>query len=169
MSTTPNLGLTQLDAGLKQPEVVINANNLILDALGDALASWTPIWTNLTIGNGIVTAKFKQTGKIVFCRLSIIFGSTSVISGPVSFSLPVTQSTYAGRAGLTPLGLARYFDTSAPAGYEGSIVNASMTTGLLIAGDASGTYLKGADLSSTVPFTWTTSDEIAVQFSYEAL
>jgi hypothetical protein len=33
---------------------------------------------------------------------------------------------------------------------------------------ASGTYVAHQDLSATIPFTWTTSDEMACQFMYEA-
>jgi len=135
---------------------------------GAAWASWTPAWTNLTVGNGTVVAKYMRLGKTVIARLSIVFGSTTVVSGSVSFTLPVTQATYGGTAGVTSLGLARYFDASAGFAFEGSVINLSTTTGLFIAMDASGTHLKQAVLSSTVPFTWTTSDEIGVQFCYEA-
>lgn len=171
MSTTTNLGLTLLDAGVRQPEVVINANYTLLDSvIGTAAwASYTPTWTNLSVGNGTVVAKYVQINKSVIARLSLVFGSTTSISGGVEFTLPVTRATYAGSATLTPLGVALALDASVPAAFK-IVVSTGSTTAkaLLTTLDVSGTYAKSAALSSTVPFTWTTSDEIAAQFVYEA-
>lgn len=41
MTTTPNLGLTLLESGLRQPEVVINSNYLLLDAVSADSAIFT--------------------------------------------------------------------------------------------------------------------------------
>lgn len=69
---------------------------------GDSSAwtSWTPTWTNITIGNGTVTAKYKQIGKTVFARVSVTGGSTSSGNGGAvqQISLPVpaaSQTVYA--------------------------------------------------------------------------
>src|SRR6185369_9654216 len=70
-----------------------------------AWGSWTPSWTNLSVGNGTVVAKYVQIGKTVFARLSLVLGSTSTVTGPVIFSLPVTSVTYDGAATGTPLGM----------------------------------------------------------------
>ena len=140
----------------------------IVFVLGGPWVSWTPTWTNLTIGNGTAVAKFAKIGTLVFCRISLVFGSTTSISGSVSFSLPVTGATYAGTAGLTWLGGVRALDASVPAIFEGVIVNASTTTAAISFIDTSGTYAMRVLASSTVPFTWTTSDEIAGEFTYEA-
>jgi hypothetical protein len=135
---------------------------------GTAWESWTPTWTNLSVGNGTVVAKFKRLGKVVIARLSLIFGSTTSVSGGVSFSLPVTSTSYAGAASGTTLGACRLIDTSAPLGLDGSILNASTTTALITVLDTSGTYAKATVLSSSVPFTWAVSDELLAQFCYEA-
>jgi len=140
----------------------------ITGLIGGPWPSWTPTWTNLTVGNGTVVAKYTQIGSTVFCRLSIVFGSTTSVSGSVSFSLPVNRAANAGTAGGTPQGLARLIDASPSATYEGSITNLSTSTSVIIVWDASSTYVKFALLSSTVPFTWATGDEIDAQFSYEA-
>lgn len=142
--------------------------NSLLQALQNPFTAWVPTWTNLTVGNGTVTAKYRQIGKLVIVRLVIVFGSTTSISGAVSFTLPVTRAAYAGTAGVSPLGMARFFDASPGAGYEGVVVTPSTTTAKLHVWQASGTYTQAVDLSSTVPVTWTTSDEIHVQLSYEA-
>jgi len=169
MRTTTNLGITKLEVGQAQKEATINAALDALDAqVGGAWTSWSPTWTNLSVGNGTVVAKYARIGKLVHARLSLVFGSTTSVSGSVSFSLPVTRVANAGTATVSPMGLVRLFDTSAGFALEGTIVNASTTTGQAIVWDTSGTYAKGAALSSTVPFTWATGDEIGAQFLYEA-
>jgi len=168
MSTTANLGITLLEAGLRQPEVRINDALTALDAQIVLPTSWTPTWTNLSIGNGTVVAKYGRSGKWIVCRLSIVLGSTTLISGSVSFTLPATRAAYGGSAGVTPLGTCYLFDTSALIVLQGTITNASPTTGLIAVWKADGTYSQSALLSSTVPFTWATGDEIGMQFLYEA-
>jgi hypothetical protein len=135
---------------------------------GAAWATWSPTWTNLTVGNGTVVAKFKQFGKTVICRLSIVFGSTTSVSGLITFSLPVTSASYGGGAGLTVLGSARLSDASVPVSREGHVINLSTTTGAVTAIDSSVAFLTGVATSGTVPFTWTTGDAIGCQFIYEA-
>lgn len=132
-----------------------------------AWASWTPTWTNLTVGNGTVVARYDQLGKTVHCRLSLVFGSTTAITGGVIFSLPVTRAAYGGTNGITPLGTATLFDTPGAA-YLGTVQNLSTTTARIRALNAAGTYLSTDTLSATVPFTWAVGDEIAAEFVYEA-
>lgn len=146
----------------------VTSYNSALVAIDAAWTVWTPTWTNLSVGNGTVTAKYRQIGRLVIAHLHVVFGSTTSISGAVDFTLPVNRATYAGTAGLTSLGPARFFDTSVPAGNEGQIVNIAADKGRVYALNASGTYLASADLSSTIPFTWATGDEINAQLVYEA-
>lgn len=133
-----------------------------------AWASWTPTWTNLTVGNGTVTAVYATlANKMIACRLTVVFGSTTAISGAVSFTLPVTRAAFAGTAGIIPIGLARFLD-SGVAGYEGRLITVSTTTGRLLYDAVAGALISLTDLSSTTPFTWGTSDEIGAEFYYEA-
>lgn len=129
--------------------------------------SWTPTWTNLTVGNGTVVAKYIQIGKTVVFRLSIAFGSTSSISGGVIFTLPVTAVSYGGSATMQPIGTVRIFDSGTGV-FEGAIYFNSTTTAVTSVFNSASTYVSGASLSSTVPMTWTTSDELNVSAIYEA-
>lgn len=133
-----------------------------------AWTSWTPTWTNVTIGNATVTAKYLQIGKGVWCRLSVVLGTTTSISGGIRFSFPVTAVSFGGTATFTPLGTAQFYDQSADTLYMGVVSNQSTTEGLLRALNASATYLVLNNSSATVPYTWTTSDEIECEFFYEA-
>ncbi len=132
-----------------------------------AWSSWTPTWTNLTVGNGTVVAKYKQIGKTTFCRVSLVFGTTTSISGDVTLTLPVTKVSYGG-SDIATLGMVRCFDVSAGAAFEGPILTAGTTTGRVRVFGVSGTNITTVALGATVPFTWTNPDEIAIEFFYEA-
>jgi len=123
-------------------------------------ASWTPIWTNLTVGNGTVTAEYIKYGKMLIAYLVLTFGSTTSISGNVSFTLPETPINPTisplGTCILRDTGTAQYLATPYYNGANGEIrVNKS-----------DGTYVNQVVLSSSVPHTWTTSDEIHISLSY---
>lgn len=175
---TTNLGMSLPTTEYDDQKVAkINAAFQILDALfgagagSSAFPSWTPTLTNLTIGNGTVTAKYWRIGKLVVYRLHIVLGSTSSVSNNaagVSFSLPVTRVAYPGTATLVPMGQVRFYDLNLTTGNEGQVINSSTTTGGLAVFDASATYLKSAVMKDTVPFTWATGDEVHVQGWYEA-
>ncbi len=129
--------------------------------------NWVPTWTNVTVGNGTVEAKYIQIGKSVHFRISLILGSTSAVSGRVTFTLPVTAVTYPGGADTVPLGNARVLD-SGTAAYTGLVEWASTTTAVIQIQGAGATYVNMSDISSTIPMTWTTNDNMAAQGIYEA-
>lgn len=129
-----------------------------------AWATWSPTWTNLTVGNGTLNlAKYTQTGKTVFFRLQLTFGSTTSISGTVSFSLPVTGiSAFSGYAECT------FVDSSASTSQDGRQEMSSTTTFTPSSFLVSGTSILNLTMSATNPFTWATSDALRVYGYYEA-
>lgn len=129
--------------------------------------SWVPTWTNVTVGNGTVTAKYIQVGKTVIAKLTLQFGSTSAVSGDAQFTLPVT-STAVVTANSAVIGHALYTDDSASNGSYGYVAHSSTTGGAFRVLGAAGTYLTLATTSSTVPFTWATSDVLNATLLYEA-
>jgi len=128
-------------------------------AIGDAWTSFTPTTTNITLGNGTLTSAYLQAGKWVEFRIALVLGSTSAITGSPTFTLPVTAL-----ATRRVNALLQMFDSSAAAAtaYKVGAAFNSSTTVLLLRDDAS------AVLSSTVPFTWATSDELVITGTYEA-
>lgn len=136
------------------------ANGLGYIAGGDGWSSWTPTWTNLTIGNATVVAKYRQLGTFVEYHLSVVFGNTTSVSGSVSFSLPVTAANHGGAGGVHPLGVAVILDSGTEQ-FDAVVKYNTTTTAVVKVKAAGGTYVgANTDLSSTVPMTWTTSDEI---------
>jgi hypothetical protein len=124
-----------------------------LKAIGDAWTTYTPTTTGLTLGNGTVTAAYTQSGKLVQFRIKFTLGSTSVMATP-TFTLPATA--FATRSFTFAAGA---FDTSASDHYGLSALNTTTTVFFRNGSTA---------LSSTVPFTWATGDELYVSGTYEA-
>jgi len=150
--------------------LAVGANDLILTAAsGEATGlkytggytTWTPTWTNLTVGNGTQTARYTQIGKTLRFDLKLVFGSTTSISGLPIFTLPktVAQKTADVNFNFEDSGTGNYVSTY--------YVNATATDMPLQIAATSGAYPLVVSLSSTVPFTWTTNDVITVSASYE--
>lgn len=139
---------------------------------GQAWTAWTPSLTNIAIGTGgsaLLTAKYVQIGKLVFCRVTIILGTSGAsVSGAIALSLPVTAITYPGSTvGVAPLGTAAFLD-AATASYSGAVAWNSTTTVTLQPFDTSGTYSKKVVTSATIPFAFGAGDEVHAEFVYEA-
>ncbi len=125
---------------------------------------WFPTYTNLTLGNGTVTARYVQVGQLVRVFYHLVFGSTTSISGVVTVSLPVTanENLYYSAGGVA------YLDGTVIL-VGGYAISTNGTTITLYASNHSPTtYTLLSALSSTVPFTWTTGDDIYINLAYEA-
>lgn len=136
--------------------------DLSVTTANTAWTSFTPTWTNLTVGNSTTNeGYYKQIGKNVFFYVRFVFGSTSAVTGSVSIALPVSKASTLNNG--SPIGITRYNDAGT-AIYIGQITAA----GTLTAINAAGTYAAEAFFTSAVPFTWTTNDSIFAQGIYEA-
>lgn len=139
----------------------------ILDCLTALTDPWTTTWvptlTNLTLGNGTVTAVYRRVGKTLDYSFKFKLGSTSAVGTGPKFTLPATPaSRYAsiedelGTGILLDSGTANRSASvflSSPAG-TGEIVSYS-TTGVV------------TTITATVPWTWTTNDCLAVHGTVE--
>lgn len=132
---------------------------------GWSWASFSPTWTNLTVGNGTVSANYTQIGKGVYFVIDITWGTTTSVSGSVSVTLPVTSVAVAGSNG-SDLGIVKL--NRATTGYTGVFVHASTTTGVIRWNKVTGTALVETNISSTSPDTWITGDEFHIRAFYQA-
>jgi hypothetical protein len=124
-----------------------------------AWLTWTPTWTNVTVGSGTVTARYSKVGKRAKGELLFILGAGSAISGDIIFTLPVTAKTQVVIEGL-------FYDSSASARYPamGRISGANADLKAL---NAAGTYLAAVSASATIPFTWASGDSIWCKWDCE--
>lgn len=143
-----------------------NEIHTAVNGLPAAWSSWTPTLTNLTQGNGTITAKYIQTGKTVHYRFKFVLGSTSAVGSGPTFTLPV--AAHADYVAIQDVyGSANMVDAGTAA-YVGRLRATSTTVGLLLAENAGGALTVDNSVSSTVPFTWATGDSISVYGTYEA-
>lgn len=162
ITTSGAVTSTSIAVGAVQPQALVTGTGT-----GWTWASWTPTYTNLTVGNGTSTARFIQIGKTVFFRLSVVFGTTSAVSGSVTFTFPVTSIAYTGTATTQTIAMGSY-NNAGTAVYQGGCIWASTTTANMLALKVDGTYSQLVVLSATVPFTFGSGAEIFMQGSYEA-
>jgi hypothetical protein len=155
---------TRVAGDLIQPGHVNDLEDEVTAIETDLLKAWTvftPTWTNLTIGDASVNSgKYLQVGKIVWFRLALVWGSTTAISGNVSVNFPVAAAT----GGSFTVGRGEAIDASTGDAFE---LHARLASGTVFAlFTDNGTKLVAA--AATVPFTWTTSDELHLLGFYEA-
>jgi hypothetical protein len=133
---------------------------------GGAWISYTPTFTNFTLGNGTLDyAAYQQIGKTVIVRIRVVLGSTSSVSGNINISLPITSKNYTqthvdlGGALINDSGSATY---GAYFGF-GNTTSVNLNTY-----DSAATHIRVALTSASVPMTWAVNDVFVGQFIYEA-
>lgn len=159
--TTPD-GSTTLTERMR-----INNAGLITGS-GTSLGTWTsftPTWTNLTIGNGTQGWEYCQLGKLVFVRGRMTWGSTtSATGGATVMSIPVTMRT----AAFHGLGSAVFVDSGTQTYWGEVYPNSTTSVGFNTQLVSASGYAVSSATTSTTPFTWTTNDNIGGFFMYEA-
>ena len=131
-------------------------------ALGDAWTSYTPTWaasgTAPALGNGTLTGAYINTGKLCIGRIFLTMGTTTTYgTGNYTFTLPLSSAVggqWMGVGGCTcrdASGAATYFFGAFTAGTN------TVTGG----NDAA------SRLGQLVPFTWASTDTLAINFTFE--
>ena len=134
-------------------------------ALGGAWTSWTPAWTNLTLGNGTVVAKYTQVGKTIMFRLKLTFGSTTSITAAFpGFTLPAAARNDTTAAGSISF---LYNDVGVVNVATLNVIGAGETKGYFTTQVVSGTYPQESGITSTIPFAWATGDSATAIGYYE--
>jgi hypothetical protein len=135
----------------------------------DPVAGWTsytPTWTNLTVGNGTLVGAYRDNGSMIDLSVKLTFGSTTSVSGQVSFSLPFNAETTnidTFRAG------GRYLDSGVREILSYFQVKTSTAECRYAYVNPSGSGVSYEIMSNVVaaePWTWATNDQIMAFFSY---
>ncbi len=141
-----------------------NVANLIA-----AERDWTPTYSNITVGNGTVVAKYVQIGIIVFYRYLLRLGSTSAIGASPNMTPPVRAAYYGHTSTGNPIVGTAHYEDNAVGNATGTIHLQAAGTELGFAATAASNPYSGATgISSTVPFTWATGDELMATGFYFA-
>lgn len=126
--------------------------------------AWTAATTNPAIGNGTLTGRYMQTGKMVDLEIFLKAGSTTTFgSGNWFFALPVTATNnyFTGTAFILDSGTS-FFGMNILNATDVTIASPSTTK---IFGAS---FTVGTTLGATVPMTWTTSDQLTINYRFEA-
>lgn len=129
--------------------------------------SYTPTYTNLTVGAGSNTGGFIKVGRTVHFYVRWIFGAGAAVGTNPTYSLPVQASTRYSSTTLDAFGTVIILD-SGTADFGGTSLFATSTSGALQVWNSAGTYLTANSVTATVPMTWTTSDGFVVFGTYES-
>jgi hypothetical protein len=132
--------------------------------------TWSPTWTNLTVGNGTLVATIRIDGTLLKGNINLVWGSTSSIAGAVQFDTPVAASGYgAGAGAYSAIGAVSLIDVGIALYMGEAVLRPTSSKVEIRVINASGTYATWSAISSTVPFTWATTtfpDELDINFSY---
>jgi hypothetical protein len=128
---------------------------------GFTFTTWTPTFTNISVGNGSYTARYGTSGKFTHFEINFVLGSTSTVSNGAKFSLPTTPKITTG--GIKQYTFSTYLD-GGTAIYFGASELTTTTCDLYI---IQGSPANRAGVSSTVPFTWGNTDEFFITGNYE--
>jgi hypothetical protein len=60
----------------------------VANMLNGIVTTFTPTWTNLTVGNATQVGEYQIIGKALTFRISLTFGSTTGILGALSVAVP---------------------------------------------------------------------------------
>ena len=132
-----------------------------LNAIGTATA-FTPTWTNLTVGDGTVTANYWQINELVFWKVELIWGTTTSASGNVEIDYPVAGgSTFSNAVGGSV-----QFDDNNSTDFFGVLYRNNTARARIVALNVAGTYATQTAMTATVPFTWTSTDRLLIEDWY---
>ena len=124
--------------------------------------TWVPTLTNLTLGSGSLTARFRQVHKTLDYKFRFIYGSGSAVGTAPRFTLPFTpHAQYT--ASNDVIGQATLLD-SGTQNRQGVAMVVSGSTVEIFDVNSSGSH---ATITASSPWTWTTNDSLSVSGTIE--
>ena len=136
--------------------VIWNGSSWTLDYGPGRWTQFTPSWSNLTVGNATQSFRYSEIGNVMHIEGTITLGSTSSVGTGPRFTIPNSRTG----TGVT-LGSWLRLEDLGTNNFHGLIYTASSTIELYTT-NVGGTYPTLANISSSVPFTWTSGDVIYV-------
>lgn len=126
----------------------------------EAWTDYTPNNTNVTVGNGIQTARYMKVGRTVTVLYKLLFGSTTSFAGTILIGLPVA---HANTVGIISVGSGFINDAGTTNYLCTAYVESAGASQIKIL-----THSNANPVGPTQPMTWTTSDVLTFTLVYEA-
>jgi hypothetical protein len=137
--------------------VSVTSAQLVPAATIAAWIDYVPTNTNLTLGNGVQTARYMKVGRTVSVYYKLTRGTTTSFTASIQFGLPFAASASAGACGaghFLDFGTQNFmFNLYIPSLGGSSVIPVSTA---------------GGNFDATNPITWATSDVIEFSVTYEA-
>jgi len=133
-----------------------------------AWTSWTPVWsgTGASAGNATVAAAYSQVGKTIHFRISVTYASSSSTASFGSSGVSFYLSSTPGSPIANTVGQCIAWVGGSGNRYAGEVAIGTdrSVTPLATPATAGAT---SRPLTTTVPFTWGTSDVLLISGTYE--
>ena len=168
MGTTPTYSWPYPESSAYVADGATAMENLAdaIDTTVSDFGNWTtftPQWTNLTVGNATQDAAWARVNDVIFVQFRLVWGSQTTMTSQPRFDLPVTSTNYVI---YHQMGVCSLYDTGT-AVYPAFVAYQSQSA-YIRRPVVSGSNLSSAGLQSTTPFTWTTGDYMMGFFTYRA-
>jgi hypothetical protein len=121
---------------------------------GSNWTTYTPSWTNLTVGNGVTAAQYRYVPGGIWVKGRLTFGTTTSITGNPSQTIPNSETSSASSG--NSLGVALFNDSGTRI-FIGAIDCAASSTTFTFNHTESG---NSGGVNATNPMTWVTGDII---------
>lgn len=140
--------------------------NAVANAINgfDNWTAYTPTVTGITNGNGTKGGYYCRIGGLVHYIASFTLGTTSAVTGPPVFTLPVASKAVYSQHLHSQVA---FYDASAGLIYPAQALHTTTTVAGYALATASA-YLSWASPTSTVPFTWAVNDFVSFAGWYVA-
>ncbi len=121
--------------------------------------SWTPTFTNFTVGDGVADFHYRRVGDSLEIRGEFILGTTSAVTGAIRLNMPTGFTIDGGRIAddKALIGNVLFKDADTPAN---TVLG---RTGVTVSSNRVQLNTMASSTSSTVPFTWAANDTINVE------
>jgi hypothetical protein len=127
--------------------------------------------TDWVLGNATFYGYYQKLGNVIAGHAGITWGSTTTFgTKSVSIDPPLLPENRGG-TGSQIIGNSICYDISLANSYMGALIQSDGVPGRMRPSAidiVTGTYGANTEITSTVPFTWATGDELLITFAYEA-
>ena len=135
------------------------SDNMVMSAWPDYNPVWTAAGTAPSLGNGALTAEYREDGKALTIHIRFVPGSTTTFgTGAWRFSMPVGFTMVSSSHSV---GSAWAFD-SGTANITGTILADAPNNRFVLVGPGT-----GSEWSNTVPFTWVNGDTFTASITVQ--
>jgi hypothetical protein len=128
---------------------------------GGTWTTWTPTYTNITVGNGTVTSRYLESSGTIFFEWFFDLGSTSSFGGSPTLTLPSAAKYAKGNF------MCKILDAGNTFRPGDCVLNSTTVVGLQYINAVGGDGTRNSDVSSTAPQTWANGDGYYIRGFYE--